>query len=331
MKKGVIVLFLLVILLVSPLALAQDQTYAGFNRFTDDVRLFFSSGDNKVKLAVNIKEKEINSALENIQNGNTEKGNENLERAWKKLKLVQEKVSVNTAEEVKESSNEIRTNIMNQENLPNDFEVYALEEEKTELTAEWVIEIDGKEGQTLSNEVKNVIDEGQNVIDGEQNRVVEIENRIDEINNEISNWVVENDIADGDNGLVPFVKMDVAGENTVENKNIVGVEIKTYSPGDGTDDNNLPEPDLSEKHYDPSKDEIITNNIDEGEVTNNIDGGVGTEGTNEIAPAVDSNEGDDSVDNSGDSGGDSVDSASITGEVVKDSDNIINKIFSWFF
>ena len=54
MKKEGVVLLLLGILLVSPLVLAQEQTqtYSGFSRFVDNVKLFFSSGDNKVDLAV---------------------------------------------------------------------------------------------------------------------------------------------------------------------------------------------------------------------------------------------------------------------------------------
>ena len=59
LRKGIAVLFLLGILFISPLALAQEQyqTYSGFNRFTDNIRLFFSGGDSKVKLALEIREK----------------------------------------------------------------------------------------------------------------------------------------------------------------------------------------------------------------------------------------------------------------------------------
>ena len=71
MRKSVITLFLLGILLVSPLVLAQEQTqteeqiktYSGFNKFTDNVKLTFSGGDNKVRLALEIREKEVNSAM----------------------------------------------------------------------------------------------------------------------------------------------------------------------------------------------------------------------------------------------------------------------------
>ena len=323
-----IVLFLLGMLLVSPLVLAQeqDQIYSGFDRFKDNVILFFSGGDNKVKLALEIKEKEIYSAMKNVQDGNEINADENLERAWKRLQLVQEKVSINTAEEVRESSNEVRETIMNREDLPNDFEVYALEEEKTGLTAEWVIEVNGKEGQTLTGEI---------VVDEEQDRVVDIEKRIIDIDNEISNWVVENDIAGGSNVLVPVIKTEIAmGDNGLK------PEVKTSVNVDGTERNDpLPEPDLNRINpdlYDPNArapGDTIDETYDDNEITNNIDGGTGTEGVNEApSPAVDSNEGDSSDPGSddGDSGGDS---APITGEIIKDSDsrNFISKLFGWLF
>src|SRR3989344_3970454 len=143
MKKGGIVLFLLIILMFLPLV--QAQTYSGFNRFTDNVKLFFSFGDNKVKMTLEIKEKEVNSAIENALKGSADDSDKNLKRAWKRLQFIQEKVSPDTAEEVKESSNEIRNTIVQEENLTEGFEVYVLEEEKTQLTAEWVIEVNGKE------------------------------------------------------------------------------------------------------------------------------------------------------------------------------------------
>ena len=275
-------------LILTPIVSAQ--TYSKFNRFTDNVKLFFSGGDNKVRLALEIREKEVNSAMENVQNGNDEKADENLEKAWEKIQLVQEKVSINTANEVKESSKEVRENIMNKENLSNKFEVYALEEEKTGLTAEWVIEVGGKEGQNSTNWVVNgTIGE---------NRVWEIETRIGEIDGEISNWVVENSIGkdgEGDNGLMWEIKTEVA-----EGKdNGLKWEVKTSVAGDGTLKNDpLPVPDLNKVNpdlYDPnarapgdSRDGDCGDGVvcgGEGDIIENvagdnvIDGVTGTEGT----------------------------------------------------
>ena len=138
MEKGVIVILLLGILLVSPLVLAQEQaqTYSGFSRFIDNVKLVFSSGDSKVRLALEIREKEVYAAITNAQNKGEDKALKNLERAKERLQIVQEKVSLNTSEEIKTSVNEIIEKVNEEENLPDEFEDYILEEEKTHLTAE---------------------------------------------------------------------------------------------------------------------------------------------------------------------------------------------------
>ena len=85
MKKEVTVLLLLGILLVSPLIQAQEQTqtYSGFDRFTDNVKLIFSGGDNEVRLALEIREKEVNSA---ISISKSKEAIKNLERAKKNSK-----------------------------------------------------------------------------------------------------------------------------------------------------------------------------------------------------------------------------------------------------
>ena len=134
------ILILLGILLVSPLVFAQEQNqsqiYSGVDRFTDNVKLVFSGGDNKVRLALEIREKEIESAINNIQNQGEKKAIKNLERAKKKLQIVQEKVSLDTSGEIQTSVDEIIDKIDGEENLPDEFGDYILEEEKTQLTAE---------------------------------------------------------------------------------------------------------------------------------------------------------------------------------------------------
>ena len=137
MKKEVIVLVLLGILLVSPLVLAQEksQTYSGFSRFVDDVKLTFSGGDDKVRLALEIREKEVNSAIINSQNQNEKNAIKNLERAHKRLQFVNGKVSLDVVDEVKESVDEVVNKIEDEEDLSDNFDVYVLEEKKTQLTA----------------------------------------------------------------------------------------------------------------------------------------------------------------------------------------------------
>jgi len=137
MKKVLIVLLLLGILLFLPLI--QAQTYSGFDRSTDNFKLLFSFGDNKIIKNLEIREKEVNSAMENFKNGNEKDSGKNLEKAWKILQFLQEKVSLNTAEEINNSVNKIIILINGEENLSNEFEVYVLEEEKTGLTAEFTL------------------------------------------------------------------------------------------------------------------------------------------------------------------------------------------------
>ena len=136
MKKGVICLFLLGVLLISNLALAQEQVYSGFDRIIDNTKLTFSGADNKVRLALDIREKEVNSAINNIQNQEEDKAIKNLERAKEKLQIVQEKVSLDTSNEIKENVQELIDKINMEEGTSDEFEEYILEEEKTQLTAE---------------------------------------------------------------------------------------------------------------------------------------------------------------------------------------------------
>jgi len=128
---GIAILFFF----ASSVSAVSAQTYSGFNRFTDNVKLFFSNGDNKVKLALEIREKEVNSALENAKNGNVENTIKNLEKAQDKLKIVQEKISLKTSEEIKTSVEKIKEKI-NKDGLPEEFKKYKIEEEKTQLVAE---------------------------------------------------------------------------------------------------------------------------------------------------------------------------------------------------
>ena len=74
-----------------------------------------------------------------------------------------------------------------EQNLLDNFETYILEEEKTQLTAELVIEFEGKEGQTLTREIVKDGESGRNkveiIMDGDdgQTKVIEIAGKIGEI------------------------------------------------------------------------------------------------------------------------------------------------------
>ena len=140
MKKGAILIaiFLINILLFSSIAYAQ--TYSGFSRFSDNVKLFFAKGDNKVKLALEIREKELNSAIDNAKSGNTEKAIEEIKNAGEKLEIVQKQASSDIADEVKINIDEIVEKIMESNESIPEFSAYLekhlTEEQKTQLSAE---------------------------------------------------------------------------------------------------------------------------------------------------------------------------------------------------
>ena len=359
--KKVMVFLILAMLLTSAFAVAEEQsqvqlqTYSGLNRFVDNVRLLFSGGDNKVRLALEIREKEVNSAIENVKTDEAEKADKNLENAWDKLQLIQEKVSVNTAEEVRQNSEKIRDTIQTQENLPDDFNVYALEEEKTGLTAEWVIEKNGEQNQTMEREI--AMNQSK-----EQDRVMEIETRIDEIDGEISNWVVEhtyaegttaggeagvvveggltkvvkNEVATGDNGLKREVKTSVANEekNTERIKEDSSGDTLNQ-PADYHESTGGSSGDCGEGVKCGGEDDVIEggegeNHIDDA--SDSSDGGSsessdeGSEGSSESSESS----GGSSEGESSSGGGES----SITGEAITETeseDNFLTRLFNKIF
>ena len=330
------------------------QTYSGFNRFKDNVKMVFSFGDKKVNLALDIREKEVDSAIENNKNENTEAATENLERAWKKLQVVQEKVSVNVAEEVKESSGEIMNRINNEESLSDNFDLYILEEEKTGLKAEWVIAIDGEEGQTETLEVVGDGTEGQT-------KVREIETKMGEVDVEIKEWVVDtfektvenddgltwvvaNKIAkdDGDDGLTRDIKNYVdddmcEGENCIDDDVAPGPQGIIGNQGDGgdgmapgtsgtdTDDNTIDSGtiDSGDSGIEGPSDDTTT---DDDSGSDSSDGDSSDSGDSEAS-------GDSSSDDSGDSSSDSGESDSgdslMTGDVIQNikQESFFRKIF----
>jgi hypothetical protein len=257
MKKERIIVLLLGILLISPFILAEEQsqtslqTYSNFNRFIDNVRMFFSFGDNKVNLALEIREKEVNSALVNIKENNKEEVNKNLENAFSKLIIVQEKVSPKVADEVTNSVNEV-VNKIEESNLTAQLNRYVLEEKKTQLVAKLVVEVEGKEGQTLTREIVNNGTDGRKIVNvvvkGEngEEKIIEIEGEIGKINNQIA----EHTYAGGKGVIVQGSMGGKSGVVVEGNDN----EIKT-SGNETLKNEPLPTPDLHKINpdlYDPN-------------------------------------------------------------------------------
>ena len=265
MGKRVFVMLLLVsVLSVSFMVQAekgveeQVSVYSGFDRFVDDVKMFFSGGDGKVRLALEIREKEVDSAIINTENGDADEAGDNLERARKRLQYVQRKVSSDTSEEVRDSVDEVMGKI-DRKGLSEDFGLHMMEEEKTGLTAELVVEIDG---------------------DGVQIRTREIETRMNEIDGKINDWVVEHGYAEGteprgDGGVVVDDGTDVIVDNVVDGGMDVDVDKidpnagpKTPVPTDGSICCKKTKYGETRHHWDSEKDCLDPGNI-KGDVVDN--------------------------------------------------------------
>jgi len=130
-------------LIASPLVDSQSQpdqprmqTYSMFEGFLDEIRLFFAYGDDRTSLNLEIRGKELNSAIANAKNDNLDEAVRNLENAKKRLQSVRETVSLDMIEEVKSNVEETIGLINNETGLPEQFDDYILEEEGTQLTAE---------------------------------------------------------------------------------------------------------------------------------------------------------------------------------------------------
>ena len=132
-KRILLIVFLAVAaLLLISMPIASAQIYSGFSKFTDSIKLFFAKGDNKANLALDIREKEVNSAISNLETGNTKNAEKNLNSASEKLKIVQTLASPDISADVKENINEMKNKINE-----NDYELlnkYLSEEEKTKLS-----------------------------------------------------------------------------------------------------------------------------------------------------------------------------------------------------
>jgi len=126
-----VILMFLTLLLVS-MPIVSAQTYSGFSKFTDSIKLFFAKGDNKANLALYIREKEVDSAISNLELGNTKNAEKNLNSASEKLKIVQTLASPDISADVKENINKIENKI--NENDYKLLDSYLTEEEKTKLS-----------------------------------------------------------------------------------------------------------------------------------------------------------------------------------------------------
>lgn len=132
-KRAVLLVFLVAVgFLFASTPIASAQAYSGFEKFTDSVKLFFAKGDDKANLALEIREKEVNSAIFNLKAGNAAGAEKNLDSASEKLRIVQDIASPDISANVKESVDKIESKI--QENNYELLDSYLAEEEKTKLS-----------------------------------------------------------------------------------------------------------------------------------------------------------------------------------------------------
>ncbi|HDR53402.1 MAG TPA: hypothetical protein ENN60_01865, partial [archaeon] len=135
MKRRMFWLCIGLLVLATPV---HAQTYGGFERWIDNLRLFFSSGDRQVTLALEIRERELASALSNFQAGNNASALKNLANAQNTLQQVQTRVSLSTVDAVKNSTVSVIQTLSNQSELSEDLAIHLLEEEKTYLAAQLI-------------------------------------------------------------------------------------------------------------------------------------------------------------------------------------------------
>ncbi|MBN1897103.1 MAG: hypothetical protein JW789_05300 [Candidatus Aenigmarchaeota archaeon] len=140
MKMIIGMILFLSLLLTSHLVESQaqqdlPQIYSVFDRIIDEIRMIFTYGDDRVNMNLEIREKEINSAIANAKNENMDEAIQNLNNAEKRLQTIQETVSLNRVDEIKENVEKTINRINNETDLPDEFEEYILEEEKTMLIA----------------------------------------------------------------------------------------------------------------------------------------------------------------------------------------------------
>ena len=291
-----ITLFLLGMFLILPMISAQEQVqiYSGFNRFIDNVKIFFSSGENKVKLALEIREKEVTSAIANLEDNKVDSANKNIDNALNKLLIVQEKVSSDSASEVGESVQEVVENIK-EKNLTKTLDRYILEEEKTQLVAELVVEVNGTEGKTLTREIVKSQNENRNTvrvtIQNENGEIEEIETE-GGIQNNNAVWEIVGDINEVEKGINEIVVAHTYAEGTTasggESKWIIEGGEQSVKTGGG--ENKIDSSSSSEGKG--------------GYAKGTIPGGDSVD-TNDVAPATDSNDGSSDSDTGSESGSDS--------------------------
>ncbi|HLE06705.1 MAG TPA: hypothetical protein VI790_05090 [Candidatus Nanoarchaeia archaeon] len=139
MKSSSIKIILLIGLLLTPsIANAQElQKYSFFSRLIDGFRLFFSQGESRVDLLLEIKEKEINSAIVNAGEGNFNEAIRSLDNAKNNMQSVQGLINLNNTQKITSSVNKTINQLIKID-LPKEFNDYLIDEQVTGSSAELI-------------------------------------------------------------------------------------------------------------------------------------------------------------------------------------------------
>ena len=167
-------------------------------------------------------------------------------------------------------------------------------EERIKNGEKVIVDENGKVDYLHPEQIEKIADDA----DKKSNDIKPDITKADEIKQQID--VIDNSIK-----TIDLQELEITSENNVVDKPEMDKDNEDVTPAPNVVDNNIapgPEGIAGYKVVEPRDDSAPSNSIDN------------------------SNEG--CSDSGGDSGGDS---APITGEVVRNSDNIINKIFNWLF
>ncbi|MFA5406283.1 MAG: hypothetical protein WC307_02910 [Candidatus Nanoarchaeia archaeon] len=144
MKAFTIILLLSLLLMPSIVQAQSGYQYGFFERFIDGFRLFFSDGDARVNLLLKINDKEINSAVTNLNDNNTVQANNSVNNALQNLQTIQSIVTLNTTTQVKARVNQTISQLSNQtffDELVNEATTTSLTTDLTNRTYEYCKEL----------------------------------------------------------------------------------------------------------------------------------------------------------------------------------------------
>jgi hypothetical protein len=126
---------LLIILIISPAFSLEVQKYSFFDKFIDGFRLFFSSSEAKVDLLLEIKEKEINSAIASYAEGNLNEANKSLTSATLNLERIVGLTTLNNTEKISSSiANTVSQ--LSALNISKAFNDYIVDEQAAKASAQ---------------------------------------------------------------------------------------------------------------------------------------------------------------------------------------------------